>query len=154
MSHQTGPPAPRPCASCPYRTDVPAGIWDSDEYERLRAYDRPTVSQPSRLFQCHQTGASDPMRRLCAGWCGVHADEANLALRLAVAQDRISPDTYHAALAYTSPAPLFASGTAAAEHGQRGITEPDQAAVAAIEKILRTRADITTDPTDTRTKPP
>nr|WP_280343300.1 DUF6283 family protein [Nocardia neocaledoniensis] len=33
-----GPPAPRPCVSCPYRRDVPSGVWDFGEYEKLRGY--------------------------------------------------------------------------------------------------------------------
>lgn len=28
-------PSPRLCESCPYRRDVPSGIWDRSEYAKL-----------------------------------------------------------------------------------------------------------------------
>ena len=31
---------PKPCASCPYRCDVPSGVWHPDEYAKLEVYDR------------------------------------------------------------------------------------------------------------------
>ncbi|MGW6728008.1 DUF6283 family protein [Nocardia sp. NPDC055029] len=30
-----GSPAPRPCASCLNRRDVPSGVWEFGEYEKL-----------------------------------------------------------------------------------------------------------------------
>jgi hypothetical protein len=33
------PPAPKPCESCPYRKDVPSGVWSEGEYRKLPQYD-------------------------------------------------------------------------------------------------------------------
>ena len=45
------PPAKSPCGSCPYRQDVPSGVWAASEYEKLPAYDAPeTFMQPPGLF--------------------------------------------------------------------------------------------------------
>lgn len=41
--------APKPCASCPYRRDVPEGVWHPEEYSKLRAYDGSTGEQSPRL---------------------------------------------------------------------------------------------------------
>ncbi|MFD7961193.1 DUF6283 family protein [Streptomyces zaomyceticus] len=41
------PPAPRPCASCPYRRDVPSGVWSRGDYVKLPLYDGPTWTQPA-----------------------------------------------------------------------------------------------------------
>lgn len=59
---------PVPCTTCPYRRDVPSGIWAPEEYQKLLAYDRPTMQQPAALFMCHQ-GAGG----LCTGWVQCHA---------------------------------------------------------------------------------
>ncbi|WP_245552297.1 DUF6283 family protein [Nocardia aobensis] len=136
-----GPPAPRPCSSCPYRRDVPSGVWHADEYDKLREYDSVMSEQPPALFQCHQTDADSDLRRLCAGWPGCHGDNL-LALRLALIQRRISPATFEATIGYHSPTPLFGSGTAAAEHGRRDIDTPGPSAIGAIAKIIRRRPDL------------
>lgn len=68
-------PAPKPCASCPYRRDVPSGVWHPDEYTKLRRYDEDTSQQPAGLFICHQTDAENDARRVCAGWVGCHGDQ-------------------------------------------------------------------------------
>lgn len=52
-SSQVRGPAPQPCASCPYRRDVPSGIWAAEEYAKLPAYDADTPFQPPHLFLCH-----------------------------------------------------------------------------------------------------
>lgn len=36
-----------PCHSCPYRRDVPSGVWATEEYDKLLPYDADTASQPS-----------------------------------------------------------------------------------------------------------
>ncbi|MEV6909068.1 DUF6283 family protein [Amycolatopsis sp. NPDC051071] len=54
-SDELGPPAEAPCRSCPYRRDVPSGVWDISEYEKLARYDRDTGEQPTGLFQYHLT---------------------------------------------------------------------------------------------------
>ncbi|WP_280420012.1 DUF6283 family protein [Nocardia carnea] len=141
MSELMGPPAPRPCASCPYRRDVPSGIWASEEYDKLRGYDNETPFQPLGLFQCHQHDPDSATARMCAGWVGCHGSEL-LALRLAASTGAITPATAQAAAEYRSPVPLFASGAEAADHGQAEIMRPGLAAAAAVEKITRRRSDI------------
>ncbi|MFC9872691.1 DUF6283 family protein [Nocardia salmonicida] len=137
-----GPPAPRPCVSCPYRRDVPSGVWDFAEYEKLRAYDGDMSVQAPQLFQCHQTDADSTRRRMCAGWVGCHGGRQLLAIRLALIQDRISGQTFEVAGAYESGAPLFASGGEAADHGQREFDKPGPDAQHAIGKVARTRSDL------------
>ena len=46
------------------------------------------------------------------------------------------------ALDYRSPVPLFTSGAAAAAHGMKDIENPDDAALAVMDKIRARRADI------------
>lgn len=138
-----GPPARRPCASCPYRRDVPSGIWAAEEYEKLRAYDRPTMEQPPQVFLCHQKNR-DTADRVCAGWAGVHDGAHLLALRFAVMDGRMTPDDVHATIDYVSPVPLFRSGADAAEHGLAEVDAPSARAVEAMAKISRVRTDLIT----------
>ena len=120
-------PRKSPCATCPYRLDVPSGVWDEEEYAKLPAYDRPTGEQPVRVFMCHQQDG-----KLCAGWCAVHAEES-LALRLGVSFGKVDPS----AINYQTTVPLHPSGTAAAEHGMKDYTNPPEKAREAITKIVR-----------------
>ncbi|MFE3263622.1 DUF6283 family protein [Streptomyces sp. NPDC059215] len=136
------PPAPRPCESCPYRCDVPAGIWAREEYEKLRRYDADTPSQPPRVFQCHQTDADSDALRVCAGWAGCHEGAGLLALRLAVIDGTMDSTTYQEVIEYESPVPLFSSGNEAAAHGEAGIDAPSEEARRMIGKISRTRKDL------------
>ncbi|WP_280343230.1 DUF6283 family protein [Nocardia neocaledoniensis] len=145
---EMGPPAPRPCVSCPYRRDVPSGVWDFTEYEKLRAYDGDLGVQAPHLFQCHQSDADSSMRRMCAGWVGCHGGRGLLALRLALIQKRISPHTFEQTQGYESPVPLFASGAEAAEHGQRDVDEPGLDAVLTIRKVARRRSDLSMSESD------
>lgn len=123
-------PSKAPCGTCPYRLDVPAGIWDASEYEKLPRYDGDTVEQlineAYSLFFCHQNDG-----HLCAGWVGCHDMNEALALRIhAVAEETFD---------YVSPVPLFESGAAAAAHGLSGVDDPDRRARAAIAKLERRR---------------
>lgn len=77
------------CSSCPYRRDVPAGIWHADEYEKLRAYDRDTSEQPMAPFLCHQQDGT-----LCAGWVAVHGMNL-LGLRVGIASGKIRQPLVH-----------------------------------------------------------
>lgn len=142
MPSSLQPPAQRPCESCPYRRDVPAGIWASEEYAKLRRYDAETPGQPTGLFQCHRTGADAPIRRICAGWVGCHEAEDLLALRLAVLDGSIDGTTYRTVVDYVSPVPLFPSGSDAAAHGEAGIHAPAEQARRLIDKITRARNDL------------
>ena len=139
--HSVAGPTPRPCASCPYRRDVPSGVWAVSEYEKLAAYDRDTADQPSALFMCHQNDGSSDQSRLCSGWVGCHGEEL-LALRLALMAGDIDGDTFTECVDYVSPTPLFESGRAAAQHGVAGIDAPSDDACAAIAKIRRRRSDL------------
>lgn len=132
-----GAPAPRPCQSCPYRRDVPSGLWDAEEYAKLPLYDLPTGEQPGGLFQCHQNGAHDDRARVCAGWVGCHGFEL-LALRLAVSGRRLDPSV----LDYTTTVPLFDSGAQAALHGMADLESPGLDAIALVEKIITQRNDL------------
>lgn len=109
------PPAPRPCESCPYRRDVPSGVWAGSEYEKLVQYDAETPAQPPRMFQCHQSDASGEDARVCAGWAGCHGKEL-LAPRLELMRGKIDLAGYQAIVEYESPVPLFDSGADAAAH--------------------------------------
>lgn len=104
-------PAKAPCRSCPYRCDVPSGIWDANEYAKLPGYDGPTWTQSRALFFCHQNDG-----KLCAGWAACHDTDHLLALRM----QRVHKSTY----GYVSPVPVFASGTEAAAHGLRDVAQP------------------------------
>lgn len=128
------PPARLPCPTCPYRIDVPSGIWDASEYAKLPGYDEPTFGQPAGVWRCHTRPVS-----VCAGWAGCHDGEELLALRIALALGAMTPEVAKAIRGYTSPVPLFASGTEAAEHGLRDIEDPGPKARAAIAKIERAR---------------
>ncbi|MFC0313660.1 DUF6283 family protein [Gordonia phosphorivorans] len=131
-------PAPRPCASCPYRQDAPSGVWEASEYETLTGYDAPTYAQPERLFLCHQNDADSDAARLCGGWVGCHGTEL-LALRLATADGTLAAEDVDSTLTYSSPIALFGSGREAADHGVADIDQPGASAQAAISKIVRRR---------------
>ncbi len=125
-------PAPRPCGSCPYRRDVPSGLWDAVEYDKLPAYDRPTMEQPPQAFYCHQQDG-----RLCAGWVGCHDMGHNLAMRFGRG---LSLAEHVDVMVYTTDVPLFASGAEAAEHGKRDVAAPGERALRIIGKLRDRRA--------------
>lgn len=120
---------PKPCAACPYRCDVPSGVWAHEEYEKLRDYDAPTMHQPLAGFACHSTP-----EMYCNGWAIVHTSRGHendlLALRFAPCE---------------VPAPvvaLFDSGSAAADHGQAEIDAPSTEAqdkIAVLERQIARR---------------
>lgn len=132
-----GAPAKNPCGTCPYRKDVPSGVWAAEEYDKLPEFDKPTGFQPPAVFFCHQQDG-----RLCAGWCGTHDMENSLGLRLAVPFGSITKEAQDAALAYESPVPLWESGQAAADHGKRDIDNPDTKARKAVEKVSKRQARV------------
>ncbi|MGA5135559.1 DUF6283 family protein [Streptomyces olivoreticuli] len=144
MSASIRPPAPRPCESCPYRRDVPSGIWAHEEYEKLRRYDAPTGKQPMGVFLCHQADPGSPASRVCAGWAGCHDGGHLLALRLAVFDGSMNAVVVEAVADYKSPVPLFESGNEAADHGQAEVDAPDREAANLVAKISRVRGDLVT----------
>lgn len=127
-----GAPAKNPCGSCPYRKDVPSGVWSESEYEKLPDYDKPTEQQPIAAFLCHQQDG-----RLCAGWVGCHDMEQSLAMRLAVPFGTVTYEALEKAYDYVSPVPLHESGQAAYEHGIADIDDPDEKARRTVEKLLK-----------------
>jgi hypothetical protein len=139
-------PAPRACSTCPYRRDVPAGVWAASEYVKLAGYDGDTSCQPVGVFQCHQGGRGRPGARVCAGWAAVHGRQeggrALLALRLGVVFGTLSARVVEAILSYRTTVPLFTSGAEAAEHGMARIGDPGADARQAMGKIMRRRGDL------------
>lgn len=124
-------PGKAPCGTCPYRCDVPAGIWAAEEYQKLPGYDGGTIDQllngATGLFYCHQNDG-----KLCAGWAACHDTDHLFALRLS----KVHPSTY----GYRSPIPVFSSGREACDHGLSGVADPSDAARRAMDKIERKRA--------------
>jgi hypothetical protein len=135
MAERTRGPAPHPCGSCPYRRDVPSGVWDPEEYDKLPRYDGDTAEQPIAVFLCHQQNG-----RLCSGWVGCHDMEESMALRIAALSGVMSPEEVDAALDYECPVPLWSSGTEAAEHGMREVKMPSDKAGQVMENLRRKRA--------------
>lgn len=123
-------PRTRPCSSCPYRRDVPSGLWTAAEYDRLPPFDGDTGEQAMAgafgLFHCHQQP-----QHLCAGWTGCHDMQHNLAVRMHARDLDID-----AVLGYESPVPLFTSGAEAAAHGKRDLAAPGPAARRKIRQLL------------------
>ena len=137
-----GPPAPNPCDSCPYRRDVPSGVWAEEEYAKLEAYDNETAGQPAAVWVCHQNDQGSAKSRICAGWAGCHDGDNLLALRFAVIDGLITSDVAQSIIDYVSPVPLFDTATEAAEHGRAEIESPREAARMTIAKISRKRSDL------------
>lgn len=121
-----------PCGSCPYRKDVPSGVWAEHEYDKLPAYDAPTFAQPHAAFFCHQRTGD-----LCAGWVGCHDMDDSLGLRLAFVCGAITEDAYREALRYESPVPLWESGQAARDHGVAEVAAPSAEADRVIGRLRR-----------------
>ena len=117
---------PTPCEACPYRCDVPSGVWAEHEYEKLREYDNPTPMQPMMVFACHANPDF-----LCNGWAIVHTSRGNehdlLALRVWPPEGGIPKPVV----------PLFSSGDEAADHGLMDLYEPSAEAVAVQRKLVR-----------------
>ncbi|MFD7972971.1 DUF6283 family protein [Streptomyces clavifer] len=142
MSASIRPPTPRPCDSCPYRRDVPSGIWAVEEYEKLRRYDVPTPEQPAAVFLCHQNDRGSETSRLCSGWLGCHDTHHLLALRIAALDGTLDTTNLEAAVTYETSVPLFATGNEAADHGEAAIAAPGPDAVRFMDKITRVRRDL------------
>ena len=142
MVDMIGPPAPRPCESCPYRRDVPSGVWAPEEYKKLEPYDHETAEQPAAVWTCHQIDRDSAQRRVCAGWAGCHDGDNLLAVRVAVFQGLMTGEDAQAVVEYVSPVPLFDTAADAAEHGLAEIEYPREQARATIAKISRRRSDL------------
>lgn len=128
-------PAKRPCGSCPYRQDVPSGIWAAEEYAKLPAYDRDTAQQPPVPFLCHQQNG-----HLCAGWVGCHDMTHSLGLRMALRTGLVADDALDHILDYSTDVPLWDSGAAAAEHGMADVEHVGEQAARVIDRLTRKAA--------------
>lgn len=108
-----------PCGSCPYRRDVPSGIWDAAEYRKLQIYDGEIIDQllaKAGAFLCHQKDG-----HLCAGWLACHGH--NLAtLRMASLGQGEKYD--ESVYGYVTTVPVFASAAEAMAHGLKDIKRP------------------------------
>lgn len=119
---------PVPCGSCPYRRDVPSGIWAEHEYDKLPGYDGPTWAQHPGLFMCHQRDG-----HLCGGWLACHDPRELLALRF--------PGLVHASVYnYKTDVPVFRSGAEARAHGIKAIRRPGRKARKMVAGIVRKRS--------------
>lgn len=124
-------PRKTPCASCPFRRSVASGVWSAEEYAKLPTYDGETFEQNEKIFFCHQDEADE----VCSGWLG-HADPTELlAVRIGLMVGRLDQSCAE----YSTTVELFASGAEAAAHGVKDITDPDQRARDAIERITKKR---------------
>jgi hypothetical protein len=124
--HLTKAP-PVPCGSCPYRMDVPSGIWAKLEYDKLPRYDGETWEQDPHVFMCHQRD-----EHLCGGWLACHDPRELLALRIA---RNIDPSVFD----YETNIPVFESGAAARAHGIKDINRPKEKARKIIAGLERHR---------------
>ncbi len=127
-------PAPRPCGSCPYRTDTPSGVWERHEYEKLPRFDGETWEQDPSIFMCHQQDG-----RLCAGWVGCHDMQESLGLRMAAAMGDVTTAVVDACMAYTTDVELYATGAEACAAGLREVEAPSEKAVKTIRKLEKKR---------------
>lgn len=118
-----------PCGSCPYRRDVPSGIWHKSEYDKLPQYDGPTWGQSPAAFLCHQKDGN-----LCGGWLACHGAGELLALRFPGACD---PSAFE----YVTTVPVFASGAEARAHGLHDIKAPGVKAHKMMAGIVRKHGD-------------
>jgi hypothetical protein len=128
MAKELNDVAKRPCGTCPYRKDVPSGVWAANEYEKLPAYDAEMAFQPIARFDCHQRDG-----KLCAGWLACHGPHALLAIRWGLIAGKIDPEV----LDYSTDVPLFKSGQEACDHGKRDIANPGEAAGRKIMGLLK-----------------
>ena len=127
MTHPTPPKVP--CGSCPYRRDVPSGIWDKAEYDKLPQYDGETMGQNPSLFMCHQKDGC-----LCGGWLLTHDRNHLLALRLNPVDASVRD--------YNPGIEVFSSGAEACAHGLRDINKPTDEAIRKIHGIEKLHGTI------------
>lgn len=123
--------AAAPCGSCPYRRDVPCGVWDESEYKKLMAYSLSPGEMPAMaVFLCHQTNATG-QKTVCRGWLTVERD--SIAVRLALLQGSVTPEQVYAA----PLVPLYETSEEAAEAGMSGVRNPSREAKRLVSRLLR-----------------
>jgi len=116
----------QPCIACPYRRDVPSGVWSAQEYDKLVDYDSPTSEQPFAPFACHATP-----EHFCHGWAVVHSNRGHAYELLALRIARLDvEDVPMAGVA------LFQSGYQVAKHGKADIEDPSDEAIEMAERLI------------------
>jgi hypothetical protein len=130
--------APAPCTTCPYRRDVPAGIWAREEYLKLPGYDRQPFGGVESLatFHCHQEPEIGKPT-VCRGWLSVHAD--SVAVRIARFQGLITKEDMATIPIHAEPN-LYSTGADACRAGLKGVRRPGKKARSAIEKLKKRKA--------------
>lgn len=122
--------AKRPCGSCPYRKDVPSGVWAAHEYDKLEAYDGEIWEQVLRgalgRFDCHQRDG-----HLCAGWVACHGPHNLVALRMQAG--KVHRDVW----SYQTDVPVWGSGAEAKAHGMAQYEKPPAEASRLQQKLLK-----------------
>ena len=126
-----------PCPSCPYRKDVPSGVWDRSEYEKLPKYDLGTTEQflagAIGVFYCHQQNGC-----VCRGWIDCHGNQGDgcelISLRISKLIDH---EQVKIAIEEGPQVPIFESGREACEHGLKEICNPSSDASEVISKVVR-----------------
>ena len=121
-----------PCATCPYRCDTPAGVWEAIEYEKLAGYDDDAPDPALGVFLCHHSATTD-RQTVCRGWLSVHAE--SVAARLAVLTGKIDDDVRYLPITVD----VYPDGKTAAEAGLSGVEEPGPDAQRAIAKLIARR---------------
>jgi hypothetical protein len=120
---------PKPCGSCPYRQDVPSGIWHEEEYAKLASYDGNIIEQLDAgalgVFMCHQRDGC-----LCGGWLATHGPKNLLALR-------VNTDVDPSVADYETDVPVWPSGVDAAAHGMKDIDDPSPKAQKVINGLMK-----------------
>ena len=120
-----------PCLTCPYRLDVPSGVWSFEEYEKLRLFDEGSEMPCLSTFLCHQSTVAG-QQIACKGWLMVHRD--SVAVCLACLTGQVDAET-----CFEEPeAELHESGNAAADFGQRDLKRPKKKALKVIDKLRNT----------------
>lgn len=82
----------RQCAECPWRKDVPTGVFPPERFDALRS----SVEQGfGRMFACHKSPEEN--KKACVGYVmnqvsGEGAGPQNFNLRLALSTGKIEPE--------------------------------------------------------------
>lgn len=117
-----------PCQACPYRRDVPSGVWSIEDYLKLPPYDGETWEQPPTHFRCHATP-----ELMCHGWVVVGGWEL-LGLRFFLS---LHPEEAADFEIPEPTVPLYDTHTEAARHGVEKIRHPSKEAKRVMERLLR-----------------
>lgn len=132
-----------PCPSCPYRCDVPSGVWDVSEYKKLPLYDQETSQQPVGVFLCHWSFEGRDC--LCRGWLDTHvrhnpAGHELLSLRLGLSMGAVDQEQLKSVIVDSPSVPVFSSGRQACDHGMLGVSQPSAEALDVIRKVVRAKS--------------